>query len=165
MKALATIWETELEVISRPPFESQPMPTTTEPVHQLFDDNTMEESPVVNTFIYAGSISLHRSARLQRRSEGRPSASKGALCRVTKATSIVSMQVSSITAEGAHASHHYYASQIASFDNFLDLSFDGGSTAINPVAHSASMTDNEVCTLGEMKRQLDRAMFEEAMVK
>ena len=39
---LATPWETELELISHPPVESHPVPATTEPAHQLFEDNTRE---------------------------------------------------------------------------------------------------------------------------
>ena len=75
------------------------------------------------------------------------------------------MQASSVTITGAHDAHHCYESQIASYNDFLDLSCDGGSNSINPVACSASMTDNEVCTLGEMKKEPDHAMFQEAMVE
>ena len=76
---LPTPWEMELESISNLPFESQPVPPTTEPAHQLFEDNTREESLVVKTFIDVGSIGLRRSASLQHRTEGELSASKGAL--------------------------------------------------------------------------------------
>ena len=61
---LATPCETEQEVIPCPPLEGQTVPPTTEPVHQLFEDSTREESPVVNTFIDVGHICLCRSARL-----------------------------------------------------------------------------------------------------
>ena len=60
----------------------------------------------MNTFIEVGSIGLRRSARLQHQVEGRPSTSKGALCRATKAICLVAIQVSAITTAGAHAVHH-----------------------------------------------------------
>ena len=40
---LATPWEKEIEAISHSPFESQHVPHTTEPAHQLFEDNRREE--------------------------------------------------------------------------------------------------------------------------
>ena len=119
--------------------------------HQLFEDSTREESPIVKNFIDIMSIGLHRSARLQRQAKGRPSSSKGALCRATKAIGLVDMQVSSIIKSGAHTAYHFYVSQIVSYTYFLDLSCNGGSNSINLVVHLASMTDNEVHTLGEMK--------------
>ena len=47
----------------------------------------------------------------------------------------------------------------------LDLRCDGGSNAINLGAHSVHVTNNEVHTLGGIKRKPDLAMSEEEMVK
>ena len=54
---------------------------------------------------------------------------------------------------------------MASYDSFLETNFDTSNNYVNPVSHSASITDDESCALNEMKKQPDRVHFEEAMVK
>ena len=134
-------------------------------MRHLFKDSERDESSVESYFIEVGCVGIRRSSRIQRQKEGSSSASKGALFRDTRAIILVAMHELSMSTVGENAVYHCCSSQISSCNYFLHQSFDRGYNVINLVACSASIVDNDVHTLGEMKRQPYQTMFEKSIVK
>ena len=115
------------------------------------------------------TIGLRRSNRIkelkQGRSQGRSPSSMASLFKATKAVGLFAMQLSSLPSAGLEIAHQCYATKIASYNEYLEKTFDDGMNGLNPVVFSTSITDNEVYNLNQMKKQPDRAYFEDAMVK